>query len=554
MIEKKRFISIRTKIYLAAVLMITMGSVLCSFGTFWVMHKDILEKTKMDYQIIVNNTLHSLETNVNDIIRCSELIVTDQDVISYLKDFYDRKQDYAYFLKQSNMHRVMKNLFAMNSEILNNISIIDRKGNIFSYNGTEQNFMKAQETVEMTWNGFYFENGNLYYTCSIIGKNENDKTGRLFIEIKKEKFLEALETINTPDLELLVTDGNGRNIAGIDKQKGWELVGSKKISGTDWLVTAKVSEYILEESLRKAAGMVFIVWLSVLVVSYLIYRPILKILTESLLAIAKEIRNFKTGNEKFSSSIRIPNDEVGIIAKEYQKMESRIRQLVRRLQKQKETEINLYMAQINPHFIYNTLYALICVAERKQETEIADKIKGVADILCLSLYSKPDSLHTVKEERECIEQYIDILRYKYGKGVKINWDMKPEIEEEMISVLLLYPLVENAVFHGLSQVEDKQITIRIDRLANELQILVADNGIGMTQEEIYKIYNRFEQWIGKIETEDFDIEVEKDHMGLFNLKMRLYFLYGESASLKIDSIKGKGTKVQISIKNIKKVQ
>lgn len=546
--EKKRFVSIRTKIYFVAFLMITMGSVLCSFGTFWVVHKDILEKTKMDYEIIANNVQHSLERNVNDIIRCSELIVTDQDVIKCLKDFDSQKQDYSYFLRRSNMNQKIMNIFLMNSEIINNISVVDRKGNLFFYDGMEQNFLNNQETIHMEWSGFYLEDERLYYICSIIGKNQYDKVGRLFIEIKKEKFLGTLETTEESDVEFLVTDSKGRYIAGTNKQKGWELVSSKKISGTDWLMTTKVNENILEESIQKAAGMVFMVWFSVLAVSYFIYQPILKRLTQSLLAITEEIRNFKTGNEKFNSSVKSSNDEVGMIAEEYQKMESRIRKLVRRLKKQKETEINLYMAQINPHFIYNTLYALICVAEQKQETEIADKIKGVADILCLSLYSKPDTLHTVREEREYIEQYIDILRYKYGEGVKVKWDVKAETEEKLISVLLLYPLVENAIFHGLLSVEDKQITIRIEQIEDELRILVADNGIGMTQEEIYTIYNRFEQWIDKIETEDFDVEAETEHMGLFNLKMRLYFLYGERAFLKIDSTKGKGTKVQIFIK------
>ena len=102
------------------------------------------------------------------------------------------------------------------------------------------------------------------------------------------------------------------------------------------------------------------------------------------------------------------------------------------------------MAKINPHFIYNTLYALICVAEKKHETEIAQKIKGVANILCLSLYSKPESSHTVREEIAAINQYLDILKYKYGEGIQAEWILPPGMEEESINVLLLYPLVENA--------------------------------------------------------------------------------------------------------------
>ena len=80
-----------------------------------------------------------------------------------------------------------------------------------------------------------------------IGKNQYDKMGRLFIEIKKEKFLGALETTETSDVEFPVTDSKGRYIAGTNRQKGWELVSSKKISGTDWLMTTKVNENILGE-------------------------------------------------------------------------------------------------------------------------------------------------------------------------------------------------------------------------------------------------------------------------------------------------------------------
>lgn len=90
--KKGKFISIQTKIYRILFLMITAGTILCSCGTFGVLYKSILEKSKMDYQMLVNNVMFSLNSNVEDIIRCSELIITNRDVIAYLKNTYDKKR------------------------------------------------------------------------------------------------------------------------------------------------------------------------------------------------------------------------------------------------------------------------------------------------------------------------------------------------------------------------------------------------------------------------------------------------------------------------------
>ena len=103
------------------------------------------------------------------------------------------------------------------------------------------------------------------------------------------------------------------------------------------------------------------------------------------------------------------------------------------------------------------------------------------------------------------------------------------MEEESINVLLLYPLVENAVFHGLSKVKDKHLVIKFEEDHEKKCISVSDNGVGMSKKEIYGIYNRFEKWLDKIEEEELEAEMEQIHMGLFNLRLRLYFMYGEQA-------------------------
>lgn len=539
--KARKFISIQTKIYRILFMMITAGTFLCSFGTFGVLYRDILEKSKMDYQMLTGNVMFSVNSNVEDVIRCSELILTNRAVVNYLQNQYDQKQDYSFFLARANVEGEVKNITAMNSNLVESIVIVDRKGDML-FDDSVPEYRKAAR-------GFFRQEGKLYYSCPFLWERPDQEIGRLFVGIKEENMFSALAMPDQASLRILLADGDGNHVAGSGKEdREWKVISQEAVAGTDWQMTARINANILAKSIWKAAGTVIALLISVLAVSYLVFQPVLRRITKPLVALTKEIKNFKEGGENRAFLMEVSNDEIGMIAKEYGRMVDRIRKLIRRLQKQKETEIHLYMAQVNPHFIYNTLYALICVAEKKHETEIAEKIRGVANILCLSLYSKPESFHMVREEIEAINQYLDILRYKYGEGIEVEWLLEPGMEEESIHVLLLYPLVENAVFHGLSQAEDKHLTIMFKEDQEEIRISVADNGVGMSKEEIYGIYGRFEQWMDKIEEEEFDIEMENTHVGLFNLRLRLFFLYGERANLTINSKRGEGTRVVIGIR------
>lgn len=153
--KKGKFISIQTKIYRILFLMITAGTILCSCGTFGVLYKSILEKSKMDYQMLVNNVMFSLNSNVEDIIRCSELIITNRDVIAYLKNTYDKKKDYFYFLAQADIEREIKNITTMNSDLVDYIMIVDRKKMPVSFDGTLEYPSENEGVLNQSARGFF---------------------------------------------------------------------------------------------------------------------------------------------------------------------------------------------------------------------------------------------------------------------------------------------------------------------------------------------------------------------------------------------------------------
>ena len=375
---KKKFVSIQAKIYRISFLMISVGAMLCSFGTFGVLYQDILEKTKMDYQAVVNNVAFSINSNAEDIIRCSEQIITNQSVISYLQDMYAKEQNYQYFLARSNIDQDLKSAAAMNSGLVENITIIDRKGEQISYG------MESSDALQIPVSearGFYRKGEELCYGCPFVGNRPDEAIGRLLINIRDEEFFGALDTLDDFSLYIQLRDSQGNRVADSGAEEGnWEFIGQQTLA-PGWQMSAEINRDILTDSIQKALFMIVSLLVSVLVISYLLFRPVLRRITEPLVALTKEIKEFRPENDKEIAFEGISNDEIGMIAREYEKMVHRIRSLVLRLKKQKETEVHLYMSQVNPHFIYNTLYALICVAEKKNELEIAEKISGGADNL-----------------------------------------------------------------------------------------------------------------------------------------------------------------------------
>ena len=212
--KKGKFISIQTKIYRILFLMITAGTILCSCGTFGVLYKSILEKSKMDYQMLVNNVMFSLNSNVEDIIRCSELIITNRDVIAYLKNTYDKKQDYFYFLAQADIEREIKNITTMNSDLVDYIMIVDRKKMPVSFDGTLEYPSENEGVLNQSARGFFWQGEELYYSCPFVGEQTDQEIGRLYVAVKETKMFSALAVPDQTSLRVSLTDRDNNYVSG----------------------------------------------------------------------------------------------------------------------------------------------------------------------------------------------------------------------------------------------------------------------------------------------------------------------------------------------------
>ncbi len=212
---------------------------------------------------------------------------------------------------------------------------------------------------------------------------------------------------------------------------------------------------------------------------------------------------------------------------------------------QQNMEFKMLSGQINPHFLYNTLEAIRMQAIRGGDRNVATSVKYLAKIMHYVLESTGKSTATLAEELSHVDSYMQIQRLRFGD--KVNWkfyiadDFDPESYN--ILPLLIQPIVENAVGHGLKDMDKNghvSIIIEYDK-ERKLVVTINDDGLGMTGEEVAELNAS----LNEKRTEDD--EKGASSIGLYNINQRIKLYYGEEYGLFIRSQKGKGTSVVLTL-------
>lgn len=211
------------------------------------------------------------------------------------------------------------------------------------------------------------------------------------------------------------------------------------------------------------------------------------------------------------------------------------------LNEQQVMEMKMLAGQINPHFLYNTLESIRMKSLTSGNREVANAIKLLGKSMRYVLENTGTSLVTLKKELDYVETYLQIQKIRFGDRVNYRIEVigTLDLEKYLILPLLLQPVVENAIVHGLEQVsENGRIDICVDVPEKEmLQISVSDNGCGMSGEELEILRIRMAQ-----KTLDKTASI-----GLCNTNQRIRLYYGESYGMTIESTQGKGTRIRLKI-------
>jgi len=340
-------------------------------------------------------------------------------------------------------------------------------------------------------------------------------------------------------------------------------IGNAKLYGTNQNVFAveynlpnikwKIMGIIPRKNLEYEMGVANKVLIFVMSITILFSLLLSLLLAKRItLPIKKLIKNMKkVGEGNFKVGIFNSNyKDIQILDSTFNSMVEKINELMRNVvEKELEkanAELKALQAQINPHFLYNTLEVTRSIALDYEAYSIEEICMCLADLFRYSI-SKNKETVTIQEEIEHIRNYINIQKYRYGN--KLNFTM--DIDENVLACktlkLVIQPLVENAVYHGIEmKIGPGTIHVLGTKSINRIIITISDDGVGIPDEKVH--------WINAILKESHirkEINIQSGiGIGITNVNSRIKLYYGDEYGLHIDSMVGKGTVVTIVIPEI----
>ena len=313
-------------------------------------------------------------------------------------------------------------------------------------------------------------------------------------------------------------------------------VSQEKIAGTDWTVIGVSSLEKLDQvrsqlmwtlfgaSVTSLFACLCLVWFS-------LKRWIapLKDLRETMLKIASGTQNLRA-KEAGASELRE-------VTRQFNDMLDQINQLMAAIRRQEETtrqyELQALSSQINPHFLYNTLDTIIWMAEFQDSQRVVQVTKSLATYFRLALNQGKD-LISLSDEINHVRQYLFIQKQRYGDKLEYEIDEDPAFGNLVLPKLVLQPLVENALYHGIKEKEGQgHIKVSVQRQDTGLVIRIEDDGVGF-------------QAAG----DSSQSQLKRGGVGLQNVDQRLKLHFGDNYQMKINSVPSKGTIVEIYINKI----
>lgn len=258
-------------------------------------------------------------------------------------------------------------------------------------------------------------------------------------------------------------------------------------------------------------------------------------LSKPVRTLSRAMDTVQNGNLEISLATE-RNDELGELTQDFNHMTAQLKEYmelqVRQQQELNDANIAMMQAQLNPHFLYNTLDTMKWVAKANHVPELATLASGLARILRQAISA--ERFIPLSEELRFVEGYIEIQRVRFGERFCMDIEIPMELEDCLVPKMMIQPIVENAVVHGLGECEEGHIFLNIYEKRETLFIEVSDDGCGMEPELIELLNGR-------------DRERLRGHLGFCNVDTMLRLHYGEAYGLKAENLSFGGTKITITL-------
>lgn len=561
-------VQIATYYLITSVLLIGIMGTVLYYSLTNIMLDDALDNTEK----AVEKSGQSITLYAEKLKAISQIIASDSDVIAYLKSHDETIRPEVVTL--------LNNVMSTDAQLLTGI-LVSKTGDILS-NEVALDMQMSSDMMNEAWYIDVMEKGSMPVLTSLrrqdftmdkskwvisIGQEITDAQGNhvgLFIldfsyEVI-ERFLDDLNLGNegfafimtASDALVFHKDSSFFESAdklaflreirkmplGYDPNMG-KLIHQIGIEGTDWTLVGVSSLDHLSAARRQLLEVIILV---------AILLTLIAIGSGVLIAsrISKPIRSLEVAMNHlsigFATAVEIPNScfEVDNLRMHFNEMSVQIETLLAGIKEKehylRESEIRALYSQINPHFLYNTLDTIIWMAEFKDTEKVVAITKALAQFFRISL-SQGDALIPLAKEIEHVQQYLFIQEQRYGDQLSYHFDIDRALESELVPKIILQPIVENAIYHGIKPLDrpgNLWIKVTLDKSEplkehGQMVITIQDDGIGFDQ-NLTKAPSSITKLGG---------------VGLDNVNRRIELLYGIPFGLTIYSIPEEGTLVKI---------
>lgn len=426
-----------------------------------------------------------------------------------------------------------------------------------------EEFLRSDQDVMIEGTSVNEEEEGIYrYTFQLIRKIKDYITGQtcgfVLLDISEKNLFDGYKDILSEEKNFYLTDGEGIIVSEKNKQRIGEFCGVRvgelpldleahpkilvdlggirsyflysRIQGTSWYLVETIPVRLALSPLQKIQAFIMLVTVAMMILIFLTLRKFAQIILKPVMDIREKMELVTGGNLDVTVDYR-KNNEFGEIAESFNQMTDQLsasmEAVIEEEKKKRLVEQDFLRAQINPHFIYNTLSSIRFFVALGRTQEAEEMLIYFSKILRKTL-SRSDEFISIGEELNTIKDYAELQMLRYPDSFEVVYEIPESIACYKIPAFILQPIVENSIFYGLDQDRICHIGIAGREENNRIILTVTDNGAGMDERQVEQI---------------FDKEIHMNKVGLTNVHERIQVNYGSEYGLKVESTYGSGTKV-----------
>lgn len=401
--------------------------------------------------------------------------------------------------------------------------------------------LKKISHSQICWIGFDGKRDSILGIRKIIDKKDLQELGYLYIGLRNEFVSELYQPQKTTSGSFyIIYDQLGNSVSNELIDNNYKVNIENCYTYYDESIRSgwKIIQYIPKWDINREILKIFILissfTLILIILTLILMHRFSDYIILPLIQLSNLMGEVQKDNFEIRANIRT-HDEVGELAESFNHMLIRINKMIEEEYKAKlllqETEYKYLQAQINPHFLYNTLDSISWMASLSGNYQISKMSVALGKVLRWAISDQSKRVKLI-EEIENVEEYLSIQKVRYGDELQYKINVCGNVSESAVIKMVLQPIVENALIHGLTEVDHiKLVVIKAWNENDQLIIEIRDNGVGITSERITEIMNGMaETHIG---------------VGLFNVHRRIKMAFGDEYGLFINSVVGEGTSVKI---------